>query len=296
MEKSGIPVVEMNSKSEPKISVVTVNLNHAQGLTKTLENVRAQTFRDVEQIVVDGGSTDGSLDVIRAAAPTIAHWVSEPDSGVYNAMNKGIRMAAGEYVLFLNSGDSLAAPDVLEGVFRDDDSDCGIIYGDTLRNTPGGGVELRATPERLTPLAFYKFQVCHQSIIYRRSLFDEHGGYDETFRILADAEFNVRCLRAGVKARRVEFPIARYEGGGVSATATADATAENERVWQRHLGPGIMEDYDRLAALEAECRRLKRAEDWIEDAKRKPLWYNVALVCKWRWDVLTGRTPPRRRK
>ena len=276
-----------------KLSVITVNLNHRAGLEVTLASVRAQTFRDVEQIVVDGGSSDGSLDVIRASAPTIARWVSEPDSGIYNAMNKGIRMASGDYLLFLNRGDCLAAPDVLDGVFRDDDPDCGMIYGDTLRKT-SGGEELRTTPERLTPFAFYKFRVCHQSVVYRRSLFETHGGYDESFKISADAEFNVRCLRAGVKARRVDFPIARYEGGGVSATATAAATAENNRIWQRHLGPGILEDYDRLAALDAECRRLKRAEDWIEEAKRKPLWYNVALVCKWRWDRLTGRMPTRR--
>ena len=273
-----------------KLSVITVNLNHRAGLEVTLASVRAQTFRDVEQIVVDGGSSDGSLDVIRASAPTIARWVSEPDSGIYNAMNKGIRMASGDYLLFLNSGDCLAAPDVLDGVFREDDPDCGMIYGDTLRKT-SGGEELRTTPGRLT---FYKFRVCHQSVVYRRSLFETHGGYDESFKISADAEFNVRCLRAGVKARRVDFPIARYEGGGVSATATAAATAENNRIWQRHLGPGILEDYDRLAALDAECRRLKRAEDWIEEAKRKPLWYNVALVCKWRWDRLTGRMPTRR--
>ena len=276
-----------------KLSVITVNLNHRAGLEVTLASVRAQTFRDVEQIVVDGGSSDGSLDVIRASAPTIARWVSEPDSGIYNAMNKGIRMASGDYLLFLNSGDCLAAPDVLDGVFREDDPDCGMIYGDTLRKT-SGGEELRTTPGRLTPFAFYKFRVCHQSVVYRRSLFETHGGYDESFKISADAEFNVRCLRAGVKARRVDFPIARYEGGGVSATATAAATAENHRIWQRHLGPGILEDYDRLAALDAECRRLKRAEDWIEEAKRKPLWYNVALVCKWRWDRLTGRMPTRR--
>lgn len=283
-----------DKRKDPLLSIVTINRNHASGLAATLESVRAQTFRDFEQIVVDGGSTDGSLDVIRAVAPTIARWVSEPDSGIYNAMNKGIRMASGDYLLFLNSGDCLAAPDVLDGVFRDDDPDCGMIYGDTLRNTPEGGVELRPAPEHLTPFAFYKFRVCHQSIIYRRSLFEAHGGYDESFKISADAEFNVRCLRAGVKARRVAFPIACYEGGGVSATATAAATAENERIWQRHLGPGILEDYDRLAALDAECRRLKQAEDWIEDAKRKPLWYNLALVCKWRWDRLMGRMPPRR--
>lgn len=274
----------------PQISIVTINRNNARGLAATLESVRVQTFRNFEQIVVDGGSTDGSVNVVRANEASIARWVSEPDSGIYNAMNKGVGMASGDYLLFLNSGDALAAPDVLERLFREPLDGIDILYGDTLRKVPGGGLERRTASERMTVFSIYKFQICHQSVTYRRDLFSRFGPYDESYRISADAEFNVRCLRAGVHARHAGFPIAVYEGGGVSATATD----ENERIWRHHLGPGIREDYERLALLDAECRRLKRAEDWIEDAKRKPLWYNVALVCKWRWDRLTSRVPPRR--
>ena len=101
-----------------KISIITINLNNVSGLENTLSSVRAQTFRDFEQIVVDGGSSDGSVDVIRANSDWIAQWISEPDSGIYNAMNKGVRMASGDYLLFLNSGDCLASPKVLENVFQ----------------------------------------------------------------------------------------------------------------------------------------------------------------------------------
>lgn len=267
-----------------KISIITINLNNVSGLENTLSSVRAQTFRDFEQIVVDGGSSDGSVDVIRANSDWIAQWISEPDSGIYNAMNKGVRMASGDYLLFLNSGDCLASPKVLENVFQNSLNDSDIIFGETLRKIPGGGVELRTTPAHLTPFAFYKFRICHQSVIYHRSVFDIHGIYDESYKISADAEFGVRCVCAGVKSRRVDFPIALYEGGGVSATDTTAANAENKRIWDKYLGQGIREDYDRMAYLDAECRRLKRAEDWIEGAKRKPLWYNVAMVVKWRWD------------
>ena len=107
MEKSGIPVVEMNSKSEPKISVVTVNLNHAQGLTKTLESVRAQTFRDVEQIVVDGGSTDGSVEIIKKYEKYLAYWQSKPDGGQYAAVEEGFRRSTGEILTWINSDDML---------------------------------------------------------------------------------------------------------------------------------------------------------------------------------------------
>lgn len=276
----------MNANLLPKISIITINRDNAHGLATTLESVREQKFRDFEQIVVDGDSTDGSLDVIRANETSIARWVSERDSGIYNAMNKGISMASGDYLLFLNSGDSLASAEVLAKIFCNDRHEAEIIYGDTLRKIPGGGLELRKTPEKMTIFAFYKFRICHQSVVYRRTLFEKFGLYDETFRISADAEFNVRCLQAGVEARRVDFPISIYEGGGVSATATEAATAENERIWNKYIGHGIREDYNRLAFLDAEYRRLLKAEKWIVDAKRKPLWFNIALVCKWQWDRL----------
>ena len=100
-----------------KLSIVTVNRDNAAGLTQTFDSVRAQTFRDFEHIVVDGGSTDGSLEVIKARSDGLAFWVSEPDAGIYAAMNKGLRQAKGEYVYFLDSGDWLGAPDVLERIF-----------------------------------------------------------------------------------------------------------------------------------------------------------------------------------
>jgi len=272
-----------------KLSIITINLNNRDGLERTLNSVQAQTFRNFEQIVIDGGSSDGSLDVIQGRAETITYWVSEPDAGIYFAMNKGIKISSGEYLIFLNSGDCLASTDVLANIFCDENPESDIIYGDTLRKTPDGSTELRATPENLTPFAFYKFRICHQSVIYRRTLFEKYGDYDISFRISADTEFNLRCLRAGAKARRVQFPISIYEGGGVSATNIENATAENERIWNHYLEPSIREDYERLAYLDAECRRLQMAEDWIENAKRKPLWFNIALVCKWQWDKLVQK-------
>ncbi|MDR2910496.1 MAG: glycosyltransferase [Bacteroidales bacterium] len=90
-----------------KLSIITINLNNVAGLQKTIESVVKQTFTDYEYIVIDGGSTDGSADIIKQHANKITYWVSEPDKGIYNAMNKGIRVAKGEYCLFLNSGDWL---------------------------------------------------------------------------------------------------------------------------------------------------------------------------------------------
>lgn len=116
-----------------KLSIITVNLNQADGLAKTLDSVREQSFRDFEHIVVDGGSTDGSLEVIRARADGLAFWASEPDAGIYAAMNKGLRRAQGEYVYLLNSGDRLYSPDTLERVFAHEERGEDLLYGNTVR-------------------------------------------------------------------------------------------------------------------------------------------------------------------
>ena len=115
----------------PKLSIITINLNNAEGLRKTIPSVISQTYCDFEYIVIDGGSTDGSVDVIKKYADKLSYWVSEPDAGIYNAMNKGIRKAGGEYCQFLNSGDWLVAPDVTERMAKDM-PDCAICYGNMI--------------------------------------------------------------------------------------------------------------------------------------------------------------------
>ena len=102
-----------------KLSIITINYNHKEGLLKTIKSVVNQTYHDIEYIVIDGGSTDGSVDVVKQYEDSISYWVSEPDCGIYNAMNKGVAKATGEYCLFLNSGDSLHGTDsILEFVSK----------------------------------------------------------------------------------------------------------------------------------------------------------------------------------
>ena len=103
-----------------KLSIVTINLNNVAGLHETIISVLNQSSADLEYIIIDGGSTDGSAELIKEYSDRIYYWVSEPDSGIYNAMNKGIRKASGEYLLFLNSGDALASDNIVEEVFRAD--------------------------------------------------------------------------------------------------------------------------------------------------------------------------------
>lgn len=171
-----------------KLSIITVNLNNRDGLKKTIDSVVAQTFRDFEWIVIDGGSTDGSRELIEQYAECFAYWVSEPDKGIYNAMNKGIRVAKGEYLQFLNSGDWLVDEEVLEKVF-DSGPDEQIVYGDCLESDGS----LHVFPSSLDALYFHRDMLNHQASFIRASLFSD-SGYDESYRYASDWEFYLRKI------------------------------------------------------------------------------------------------------
>ena len=166
-----------------KISIITVNLNNRDGLQKTIDSVVSQTFKDFEWIVIDGGSTDGSKELIEQYADHITYWVSEPDKGIYNAMNKGIKVSKGEYLFFLNSGDWLWEPNTLLSVaeaMKSLPENC-FLYGscfdrDLKNNNP---------PEKLDLAFFLNSTLCHQVVFHPRSAFPEEG-YDESYRIVSD--------------------------------------------------------------------------------------------------------------
>lgn len=172
----------------PKLSVITINLNDAPGLQKTIESVVSQTFDDYEYIIIDGGSSDGSVDVIKEFAHKITYWVSEPDKGIYNAMNKGILQASGEYLLFLNSGDWLVDKDVLSKVFAKG-SEADILYGDIV---------FWEDFDKTKPFSFkniaidlnylYKNSLAHPASFIKRSLFGLEQ-YDESYKLVSDWKF-----------------------------------------------------------------------------------------------------------
>ncbi len=252
----------MKESTPLKLSIITVNLNQADGLAKTLDSVREQAFRDFEHIVVDGGSTDGSLEVIKVRADGLAFWVSEPDAGIYAAMNKGLRRAQGEYVYFLNSGDRLYSPDTLERVFAHEERGEDLLYGNTVRPDAAGNLYEHRHPDVLTVGVFWDFGVCQQAIFYRRELFAALGEFDESFRFAGDWDFDLRVLMARRTARHLPFPVAHYQGGGISTTRKDLAAREKEIIWRRHLPEAVYRDYERLMFLEAECQRLKSLKGW----------------------------------
>lgn len=199
-----------------EVSIITVNLNNAAGLKKTVESVMNQVFRNFEYIVVDGASTDGSIEAIKEYTSRIDHLVSEPDQGIYHAMNKGIGMANGRYCLFLNSGDWLADDQVLSNVFEKE-QDADIISGDTAYYDPAKQTVkwLIPSPDDLTANTFFNGTLPHQSTFIKRELFLKYGLYSEELIIASDWLFLLKPSWNAMQLTAITpdlFPILTWMG------------------------------------------------------------------------------------
>jgi glycosyltransferase involved in cell wall biosynthesis len=210
-----------------KLSIITINRNNASGLEKTIQTVVTQTFTDFEYIVIDGASDDGSVDVIKKYADKITGWVSEPDAGIYNAMNKGIRRAQGEFCLFLNSGDWLIEDKTLENVFAEigEKEQADIYYSDHT----GSDNKIAKLPEKITPKFLLMDSISHPNSIIRTKLFFGHEFYNENLKIVADWEFFFReLLLHKSKFIKINSNIAIFLNGGISQINSS--LADNERI------------------------------------------------------------------
>jgi glycosyltransferase involved in cell wall biosynthesis len=256
-----------------KLSIVTICRNNAPGLARTLRSTFAnQTgFPDWEQLVVDGASTDGSFaEVDRYRGdPRLGWCVSEPDAGIYDAMDKGAAHARGEHLLFLNAGDELL-PDVLSRVFAEPPG-ADIVYGDMFAGL-GPGARLRTFPEGgdLSPVHFLVGYLPHPSSFVSRALFERLGGYDRRFRIAGDHDFFLRAVAAPeTRFRHLPFPVARMEPGGISTTLSS--WPEMRREMDAALAPFFPEGLRRRVLDGIYCRRVEPRsgpEDWA--VRRSP--------------------------
>lgn len=191
------------------ISIITICYNAASDLEKTIKSVRAQVFNDYEYIIVDGGSKDVTSEIIKSNADVITKWVSEPDKGIYDAMNKGIKMATGDWVIMMNAGDIFADPDVLQNVFSHVIPDnITFLYGDTLSRQKNGKLLRRIT-------SWKDGNINHQAVIYRRQLHEEHGLYIVTKKIIiSDYLFFVRIPEEQVQ--KLDLAISINDPNGIS--------------------------------------------------------------------------------
>lgn len=219
-----------------KLSIITINYNNCDGLRKTIESVVNQTWRNFEYIIIDGGSTDGSLDVIKEFADQIDYWVSEPDKGIYNALNKGVEKAQGEYCNFMNSGDCFYSLDVLEKVFSDNPI-ADIICGNTQLDY------LKTPPQEISLDFLFNSSICHQCAFIRTSLMKKYG-YDEKYKIVADRKFFVQALildNCSYQAKDVN--VVKYDITGLSSANPVLSRLEYDRVLEELIPERIRIDY-----------------------------------------------------
>ena len=211
--------------NQPKFSVITVCLNEEAGLGATCESVVGQRFKDFEWIVIDGGSTDGTLEILKEYGDSLTHLVSESDGGIYDAMNKGVAKASGEYLVFMNGGDCFASAEVLDRVAAA--PRCDLIYGDLYYDEVG---DRRVTfPDQFKHGYLLKQMAPHQATFYQRSLFERFGGYDTSFRIAGDYDLFVRLLEKGkVSHHHISEPLAVFVLGGVSGSDRHRALRKRE--------------------------------------------------------------------
>lgn len=215
-----------------KLSVITINYNNAAGLKKTLDSVASQTCTDFEHIIVDGASTDNSVEIIREYEQFLASnlslltsrlkWLSEPDTGIYNAMNKGIRLAHGEYTLMLNSGDYLVDELVIEKVLLLLDG-TDIIQGNTISVINNKEIINRGYAKSdISFIDVYSGHFLHQATFAKRSLFDLYGYFDERYKIGGDTVFFLKALGLGnASFAYKDINIAYFDGDGISANHTS---------------------------------------------------------------------------
>ncbi len=234
-----------------KLSIITINKNNSQGLERTIQSVINQTFRDFEYIIIDGASTDGSVEIIKKYQNKIDYWVSEPDRGIYHAMNKGIKVAKGEYLLFLNSGDWLTDDTILEKVFSIDFNE-DIVYGNIMVDEKF----IKKYPNKITLKYFLEDSLPHPATLIKKKLFNTIGRYNESLKIAADWEFFLRAIVLNsASIKKIELAITHFYTDGISSYNIDMVQKEKKQIISLLL-KYIIPDYNYFFKLENEYKKL----------------------------------------
>jgi glycosyltransferase involved in cell wall biosynthesis len=248
-----------------KLAIITINLNNWKGLEKTIQSIIGQTFNDYEYLVIDGASIDGSVELIKSNTQYITKWLSEPDSGIYNAMNKGIKMATSDYCLFLNSGDWLADKNTLQNVFATNPT-ADIIAGDiNFFDTVLGEIKWHVhSPEELTAKTLFNGTLPHQATLIKRSLFEKYGYYNENLQIASDWQFFLEVLlEYGESYSHYNGVISYFNMDGISCKPATDHIPREEQLAILEIKyPRFIADYDQLEKLEKENQEWYRSKEY----------------------------------
>ncbi len=248
----------MNLKHAPFFSVITITLNDINGFRDTRTSIEEQSFRDFEWIVIDGASTDGTVAELRDTDSLNLSYISEKDSGLYNAMNKGLMRSRGQYVIFMNSADCFAGPGVLESVRQrvlETDQSPAIVYGDAMEKTADSRLLLKKA--RAIEWLNYGMHTHHQAIFYSREALGNIR-FDESFRMAADYDLTCRVYRKGGGFLSIDLPICIFSRGGQSQKMSQLGRRDNWRVQRDVLGHTLTRRiFTRLAYLASFMARTK---------------------------------------
>jgi glycosyltransferase involved in cell wall biosynthesis len=254
------------------LSIITINYNNLAGLQKTMESVLGQTNQAFEYIVIDGGSTDGSKEYIQSKSQHLAYWVSEKDGGIYSAMNKGIGVANGEYLLFLNSGDWLYNTSITELVQPVLAEQYDFVTGKIINVEPDGTQSVPHLPKKVEMSFFFFAILYHQSTFMKRDIFKLIGGYDEHYKISGDWEFYIRAIKYGYcNIKTVDTIISYFDCTGVSSDKNLKQSITKDRIdiFKKYF-PLFSDDYADLIRLRKEKEK------------------TIQAVIKWQWKKLKG--------
>lgn len=237
--------------NQPLVSIVTVNLNNLIGLRKTMASILGQTWKEFEYIIIDGGSTDGSREYIKSQSMELHYWVSEPDIGVYNAMNKGIARAKGTYLFFLNSGDWLINSSTLENIIPYL-GETDVVYGNMIKVYPDGKkcLDKGVNGKAISLQTFVDYNLNHQATFIGKRLFSLYGFYDENLKIVSDWKFFLTALGLNnAKVRYVDVEISCFDMTGLSSDFKA-RDAERLKVIEELVPLPVYNDYLKMKEYE----------------------------------------------
>lgn len=224
-------------KSKPLVSIITVVYNADTLIENTINNISDQTYTNKEYIVIDGNSNDNTYNIILQHKAEISIIVHEPDRGLYDAMNKGIRLAKGDYIVFMNAGDSFFSLNTLEKVFENNDNE-DVFYGQAaITNRAGEIMGLRTYKKLPDNLSWRDMRlgmvVCHQSIIAKRSIVDE---YNLDYKIAADIDWTIRLLKKAKTVKNTRRVISTFLEGGISSKRQKQSWRERFKILNHHFG------------------------------------------------------------
>lgn len=219
-----------------KLSIITINYNNFEGLKKTFESVFLQTFQDFEYIVIDGGSTDGSKEYIEKNQDKITYWVSGKDDGIYHAMNKGIKNANGNYLLFINSGDWLYDENTIKNI-KSIIIDKDLYYANYKIHTQNN-IKDCILPREITFNYLFQYSLCHPATFIKADLFKKYGLYNENNKIVSDWEFFILCIaKYNCSLEYINQFICHYDFNGISSKPEnlVACNLERENVLKEHF-------------------------------------------------------------